>query len=174
MTRMEIPAGRRLSAGMLLCALLAGAPAHAEVTMGEAAPDFTLKRGDGTPFRLSDLRGNVVVVIFWATWCQYCKPLMPGLQKLKDFYADEPFRVLAVDSWDQGDPQAYMRRAGLHFDLVVDGDRVAEDWGVHYIPTMLVIHGNGQVLFRTNNYDPDDPDLLGVIDAAVNSLKHRR
>lgn len=159
---------------MLLCLMCAVAAAQDEVVTGQAAPDFTLRRGDGGPVRLSQMRGNVVVVIFWATWCRYCKHLLPALQKLEDHYSGEPFRVLAVDSWDKGDPGSYMRRAGLDLEWLADGDRVAEDWGVHYIPTLFVIHANGQVLFRTSNYDPDDPDLLGVIDAAVNSMKRQR
>ncbi|MGQ0659160.1 MAG: peroxiredoxin family protein [Chromatiales bacterium] len=157
------------------CAALLVGVLGALVASGQAdprvqAPDFTLSHDDGEAMTLSNLRGNVVVVVFWATWCPYCKRLLPGIQKLADFYQGERFRVLAVDIWDDGDTRRYMTEHGLSLDVLLNGDRVAEQWGVRGTPTTVVVGADGTIRLATRTSDPDDPQLASVLENAMAEL----
>ena len=68
---------------------------------GTPAPDFTAVRVDDTPVQLSDFRGNVVLVDFWAPWCGPCRATMPHLEKLHQKFADQGLVVLGVCVWEQ-------------------------------------------------------------------------
>ena len=154
----------------LLAALIAVMSASA-CAEGVPAPDFALKRPGGETVRFSELRGNVVVVVFWATWCPLCKRLLPGIQKLIDNRAGSPLKVLAVDILDEGDPVAYMKSAGFTMDLLLQGDKVASTWGVQGTPTVFVVNPAGRVIYVTSNSDPENPELSGAVDAALKQAK---
>lgn len=162
---MSTVAWRSLSAMVLaLLTVMAVAASRAEDVF---APDFTLRRASGEAVTLSGLRGNAVVVVFWATWCPYCERLLPGIQKLADFYEGEKLKVLAVDIWDEGDTTAYTKLHGLRLEVLLDGDEVAAQWGVMGTPTTFVLDAAGRVLLRTSSSDPDDPRIADTLDAAL-------
>ena len=97
------------------------------------APDWTLQSQSGETVTLSEVAAEQpVIVLFWATWCPYCKALMPHIQSIRLEYGDE-IRVLAVHFHDdKGDPVAFIETAGYDFTLLPDGDEVArlnEVWG---------------------------------------------
>jgi len=104
------------------------------------APDWTLQSASGESVTLSKVAAEQpVIVLFWATWCPYCKALMPHIQSLRLEYGDE-IRVLAIHFRDdKGDPVAYMEKAGYDFTLLPDGEEVAklnEVWGT---PALMII-----------------------------------
>jgi cytochrome c biogenesis protein CcmG/thiol:disulfide interchange protein DsbE len=104
------------------------------------APDWTLESENGETVTLSEVAAEQpVIVLFWATWCPYCKALMPHIQSVRLEYGDE-IRVLAVHFHDdKGDPVAYIESAGYDFTLLPDGDEVAklnEVWGT---PGLMII-----------------------------------
>lgn len=139
----------RLVAG--ITALLGVACAAMAVEQGDQAPGWTATGFDGTAIEFPAVTdGRPAVVIFWATWCPYCQVLMPYLQAIHDDYAGEGVRIVAVNAKERGrgDPQAYLD--GLDFPMVAvrDGDRIAEDWGVEFIPGLFVVDGSGAVAFR--------------------------
>ncbi|MFG0275956.1 MAG: peroxiredoxin family protein, partial [Phycisphaerales bacterium] len=74
--------------------------------IGSVAPDFTLRNDDGEDVTLSELRGQVVVLDFWATWCGPCKVAMPGVQELHEEFADQPVQIFGVNCWEQGPSEA--------------------------------------------------------------------
>ena len=120
--------------------------------LGQIAPDFTLKTPDGQAVRLSDLRGRLVMVNFWATWCAPCAVEMPALEATYRKYKDQGLVVLAVNQAEAPDKVTqYMRDHNLTFPTVLDTDTsVAQLYRVTGYPTTWLIdrEGNLQQLRR--------------------------
>jgi len=121
--------------------------------IGSEAPDFTLENDKGESVTLSDLRGQVVVLDFWATWCGPCKVAMPGVQELHEEFADQPVRIFGVNCWEQGSSQAavdYFRgEKDYTYGLLLEGDSVADAYRVTGIPTFYVIGPDGKIVHRS-------------------------
>jgi thiol-disulfide isomerase/thioredoxin len=150
-----------LAALLLVPAALAAQQSPVESLAGKPAPDWTLSRPDGSKVQLSKLKGEVVVLDFWATWCGPCKAAMPGINQLyKDFGSGkgkQPVRVIGVNAYER-DPSnkkaaAYMKQQGFSYDLVLNGDEVAAQYGIEGIPTILLIDQKGVVRKVQVGYD---------------------
>lgn len=112
---------------------------------GFAAPDFTLETRDGETISLIDLRGQVILVNFWATWCPPCRAEMPAIQQVYEQYRDQGFTVLAVDV-GEGDAQvaAFVDKRELTFPILMDRDaRVAARYQVKAMPSTFFIDREG-------------------------------
>lgn len=134
---------------------------------GSQAPNWELPTSDGRILKLSDLRGQVVVLDFWATWCDYCKKSMPAVQKVRDAYKSKPVKFIAVHCWDpNGDPLAFLKARNLSFDAVVRGDKIAENYMVSGLPTYYVIDADGKIVFGGTGSN-QHVDLTQVIDRAL-------
>jgi thiol-disulfide isomerase/thioredoxin len=125
-------------------------PKEAVVAAGEIGsrlPDFSLKDLQGQEVSSDDLRGKVVLIDFWATWCQPCKREMPGYQKLIDRYGQRGFVVIGFkfDTMaDTEDPQAFARRIGVRYPLAVATDDVKRRFGgVEGLPTSMLYDRRG-------------------------------
>src|SRR6201997_3423123 len=100
-------------------------PPHQSVAAGEIGsrlPDFSVKDLQGRDISSADLRGKVVLIDFWATWCQPCKKEMPGYQKLLDRYGSRGFAVVGFkfDTMrDTEDPVLFAQKLGVHYPLAV-------------------------------------------------------
>jgi cytochrome c biogenesis protein CcmG, thiol:disulfide interchange protein DsbE len=93
-------------------------PAVAAGEIGSHLPDFSVKDLEGHPLSSADLNGNVVLVDFWATWCQPCKKEMPGYQKLADRYGSRGFVAIGFkfDTMpDMEDPVQFAKAIGVHY-----------------------------------------------------------
>lgn len=143
------------------------APGLLEV--GTAAPDFTLKDAAGHDVALHDLRGKVVLLDFWATWCGPCKLAMPGLQKLHEKYADKPVQIIGVNCRERGaDPVAFMKSKNYTYTLLVQGDAVALQYQVRGIPTFYLIAPDGKIALANAGFSPQLEETLGgEIDALL-------
>jgi thiol-disulfide isomerase/thioredoxin len=110
------------------------------VTSG-AAPDFTLESLDGDAVTLSDLKGQVVVIDFWTTWCGPCVEALDHLQQIHEQYADQGVVVLAIDIEETREEIApFVADRGYTMTVLLDGDsRVSERYGVQGIPHTLVV-----------------------------------
>jgi thiol-disulfide isomerase/thioredoxin/YHS domain-containing protein len=111
-----------------------------------AAPDFALQDPSGTVHRLADLRGRVVVLDFWATWCPPCREAMPGVQALHERYADRPVTIFGVNVAERSpdvDPAGFMREQGCTYTMLRGTDAVARAYGVRSLPTFVVIGPDG-------------------------------
>lgn len=133
------------------------------------APDFVLDTPDGT-FRLSEARGEVVIVNFWATWCGPCLFEMPTFQKLHRTRAEsDGVRVVAVNltSADSREgAQQYVSDLGLTFEIAFDDTgAVANHYGVHSLPATFFIDRDGVI--RTRSYGPVLGDRLNEALATV-------
>jgi cytochrome c biogenesis protein CcmG/thiol:disulfide interchange protein DsbE len=131
--------------GLVLLGLLgmAGQPP----LVGGPAPEIVLPDLQGKEIRLSDLRGKVVLVNFWATWCKPCKEEMPAMQASYDKLHDEGFVVLAVNELEDTEKVAEHIRTHDHtFPVVMDhSNRVANRYGVVGLPASFLIDRQGIV-----------------------------
>src|SRR4030095_6782959 len=98
--------------------------------VGQTAPDWRLTDPAGKVRTLADYRGKVVVLDFWATWCETCAEIMPRMQKLHDKLADKGVVVLGVNTWEKGDPIAFMKKKRLTYDVLLKGEEVTETYRV--------------------------------------------
>ncbi|MDP2166819.1 MAG: TlpA disulfide reductase family protein [Thermodesulfovibrionales bacterium] len=122
-------------------------PRTAEV--GAAAPEFELKAHNGKLWRLSDQKGSVVLVNFWASWCDSCKKEMPSLQRLYDLTKDNPgFRIMTVLFNDKPeDALQYLRQNKYTLPFLIDADgSVSAAYGLTGVPETFVIDKNGIIL----------------------------
>jgi len=115
--------------------------------VGGPAPDIALKNLQGETVRLSDLRGQVVLLNFWATWCKPCKDEMPAMQAGYDKLRNQGFVVLAVNELEETEQViAHVRTHGHTFPVVMDHDnRVANQYGVVGLPASFLVDRQGIV-----------------------------
>lgn len=113
--------------------------------VGFAAPDFSLETLDGETVTLSDLRGQVVLVNFWATWCPPCRKEMPAIQQLYEQYQGQGFTVLAVDLQEsKAEVATFTAQMGLTFPILIDsGGQVFSQYGVRALPSTFFVDPNG-------------------------------
>ncbi len=111
------------------------------------APDWTLAAADGQAVNLNDeAQKQTTILFFWATWCPYCKALMPHLQSVVLEYGDK-VKVLAINIMEDGDPVEFIESAGYDFTLLPNGDSVADTYGVTGTPGVFVIDHNRVIRF---------------------------
>ena len=134
------------------------------------APDWTLRSTTGETVTLSKVAAEQpVIVVFWATWCPYCKALMPHIQSIHLEYGSA-IRVLAVHfRYDKGDPVSFMERAGYGFTLLPDGAEVAELNGVWGTPGVLIVDRERAIRF--NLYELPKPDLSAAGESPAHSKR---
>jgi peroxiredoxin len=117
-------------------------------TFPTVAPDFTLKDYAGRDVSLSSLRGNVVLVNFWATWCKTCVVEMPSMEKLVDKMKGKPFRLLAVSVDDDWAAIRQFFAKGTNLDVVLDTARaIPKKYGTEKFPETFLIDKNGNIRY---------------------------
>ncbi len=116
-----------------------------DLSVGQPAPDFIARTPDGEAIRLSDLRGSLVALNFWATWCEPCAIEMPELQNAAARYADAGLVVLGVNQAETADEvQTFMDERELTFPVVLDPDQsIAISYGLRGLPTTYWIDADG-------------------------------
>ena len=117
------------------------------LAVGDEAPAWVLFDAGGVKHSLDDLRGKIIVMDFWATWCGSCIEAMPHLQKLHERYSDHGVVILGISTWEGGDPAAFMQKRGLTYQLLVEGDSVAKSYHVSGLPTLYVVDRNGKIIY---------------------------
>jgi len=130
------------------------APTPARAT----APDFELLDAAGNKVSLASLRGNVVLLDFWGTWCIPCRASHKELQAMEEALKGKPVRVvsLAVREKSKDAPIEYMKKNNYTFDLLLDADKVAESYKVKAYPTFVLIGKDGQLISRYEAFKKDD------------------
>ncbi len=137
-------------AGAAVLALLSGSSAPPPIGRGSPAPDFELPALSGGSLRLSELRGRVVLLNFWATWCKPCEDEMPAMERLHRQLQGQGLALLAVSVDDAPEPvEAFRRRLGLSFPILLDpGQEVSRRFQTFRFPETLLIDREGSVVDR--------------------------
>lgn len=127
----------------------------------EPAPALALPGLDGKTVKLSDFKGKVVLVDFWATWCDPCKEEIPELVKLYPKLKDKGFVLLGVDMDEEGAPavKKFLAKQPIDYPLVLNGgERAPKGWTVPGLPTAYLIGKDGTV--RKRWFGEKDPEEL--------------
>lgn len=133
------------------------------VKVGEMAPDFTVTLFDGKTVTLSELKGKVVLLNFWATWCPPCREELKRVQQdVIDRYADEQFVFLPISRGEErATVAAFREQQGYTFPMGLDPERkIYDQYASNYIPRNFLIDKEGRVAMATVGYEPAEFDLL--------------
>jgi len=114
------------------------------------APAFTLADSDGEEITFPRKQDGVDIYLFWASWCPYCKSLMPHLQSMRIEYGDD-LTVYALNIRDDEVPEIFMMEHDYDFVLIPEADSVMEPYGIKAVPALFVVDGQGTIRF--NLYD---------------------
>ena len=144
---------------MLLC-LCAATPLPAANAPQSAAPDFTLKSTNGENLKLSEMRGQVVLINFWASWCGPCRKEMPLLDQLYQQYKPLGFTVLGVNvEEDPSQANTLLSKVPVSFPVVFDGtNTVSKLYNVIAMPTTVIVDRNGNMRYLHKGYLPGYED----------------
>jgi peroxiredoxin len=117
---------------------------------GQFAPDFQTVTADGQPVTLSALRGEFVLLNFWATWCGPCRVEMPEFQRQYERYADRGFTILAVNHSETNEDVSDFREAfALTFPLAMDErGQIQRQYGIFSYPSTFLIDPDGRIITR--------------------------
>ncbi len=130
------------------------------------APDFKLIDTQGKAHSLSDYRGKVVLINFWATWCEPCRKEMPSLQRAWEYLRPKGGVVLAINYGDSGPViDQFLKEAPVNFPVLlsVDDDLLTQ-WSVKGLPMTFVIDPQGRIAYRIpGDLEWDQPQLLDQI-----------
>jgi thiol-disulfide isomerase/thioredoxin len=133
---------------------------------GGATPPLELKDLQGRDHRLEDYKGKVVVVNFWATWCDPCRDEMSSMQRLKERMAGAPFAVVAVN-YAEGNPrvEAFLRQVPVDFAILMDRDSaVSRRWQARTLPYTVVLDPRLRIRYTvTGELDWSAPEIEAAL-----------
>ncbi len=132
-----------MRAVILICLMFVGAAGQ------QPAPEFSLPELDGQRLRSQDLKDNIVVLDFWATWCENCVGEIPAFNKLEKEYSSRGVKVIgvAVQSGWASDIQKFAKQFDIRYTILVGNDDTVSDFGVISFPNTYVI-GQGWKLYK--------------------------
>ena len=150
---------RKLKALAFVFAIAAaGATAVNASSVSGPAPNFTLKSLSGKNLKLSEMRGNVVLINFWASWCGPCRQEMPLLNSLHKKYEPLGFTVLGVNVEENSDEaRGFLGHTPVDFPVVLDNqNKVSKLYDVVAMPTTVMVDRDGNVRYLHKGYKPGD------------------
>jgi peroxiredoxin len=142
---------------LALVALVSGLPASAAAP-ASVAPDFNLPARDGSKVHLSDLKGQVVMINFWASWCGPCRQEMPLLQQIQAKHEPLGFTLLGVNvEPDSAEAEKWLKNVPVTFPILFDRENsVSARFGVEAMPSSVLIDREGNVRHVHRGYKPGD------------------
>jgi len=162
---------RVLLAALLIRVMVLSTSAEAALEWGDVPPDSLGVDKDKREIRVSDYRGKVIVLTFWATWCGYCLKELPVLENVQRTLGADSIAVIAINTDKDYDKYRAMRRKMKDFELTMTEDRgdpdVSAAYGVSGLPHMLMIDKEGKVAFTHVGYSEQ---MLPQIVDEINEL----
>jgi len=158
-----------LMAATCLSLLVAAAPP----SVGATAPDFRLQDTAGHAVELSSLRGEALVLHFWASWCPHCLAEMPLLDQMHRELAARGVRVLAINLGERpGRVNRYLKEHGLELPVLLDSrGKVAEAYGVVGLPASFLVDPEGRIVQRVSMGSLDREALEALVAPYVSGAK---
>lgn len=126
------------------------------------APDFTLKDLNGEEHTLSDYRGDVVVIDFWATYCRPCKVEIPHFIELYKKYKDSNLQILGVGLDSKEKLVPFSKSNNINYPILVGNKDVAREYNVQAIPTTFILDKSGAISKKVVGYRPGYEDTIEV------------
>ena len=129
--------------------------------MNTPAPDFTLKSHSGQNLKLSEHRGEVVLINFWASWCGPCRQEMPLLSELHNKYKALGFTVLGVNvEKDTSDAKKLLKQMPVSFPVLFDNNSVvSKQYDVVAMPSTVLVDRNGKMRYLHKGYKPGEEEI---------------
>ena len=152
-------------------------PAKLAFGPGDEAPSFTLKNAEGVDVTLESLKGRVVLLDFWATWCGPCKAAMPSVQKLHEHFQGKAVSVFGVNTWERGAKAnekalKYLSDNKYTYGALLKGDELAKTYGISGIPTFVLIGADSKIIHIGVGFsEGEEEKLKGMIEDALAAKK---
>jgi len=148
------------------CEKIAGLKKAGRMEIGKPAPDFSLQDASGKTWQLSNLKGKVVFLNFWATWCKPCRDEMPSMEALNKAMAGKPFQMLGIvynDDLQMAD--SFARRLGATFPVLANpGPKLTDAYMITGVPETFLIDADGILRHKFigpyNWYTPEMRNLV--------------
>jgi peroxiredoxin len=156
------------------CENIAGMKKITKMEIGKPAPDFVLQDVSGSNWKLSSLKGKVVFVNFWATWCKPCRDEMPSMVALNEAMAGKPFQMLAIVFNDDLDmASSFARRLGVTFPVLANpGSELTEAYMITGVPETFIIDVNGILRHKfIGPYNWDTQEMRNLVQELFNTPK---
>ena len=138
-----------------------------EATKQSGATDFSLFSLDGVEYTLSELKGQVVIIDFWATWCPPCRNSIPTFARLYEKYHEQGFTILGIGLDDEQALVNFQRQMNIPYPILVGDKDLAKEYGVTGIPKTIFIDKKGEIRKTQTGFAPE---LEATFDAFVDSL----
>ncbi len=146
------------------------APAGQRTGVGKPAPDFKLKDLNGRYVRLSDYRGHVVLIDFWATWCPPCQATIPELVSVEKKYRDKGIVVLGIsvdEGADAAKLAAFSKEHKMNYPVLLGSEAVQDVYNVRGIPMIVLVGKEGKIQERYMGYMAN---FQQIVSAEINRL----
>lgn len=122
----------------------------------EPSKDFTLSTLSGENITLSRLKGKIVLLDFWATWCPPCRLAIPELNKIYEEYKDKNFLVLGIGLDEKTDLLKVQEELKITYPILVGNDNVAKQYGIEAIPTLILIDKKGKTQLKKVGFSQEE------------------
>lgn len=142
------------------------------VQEGKVVPELSFKHINGESIKLHELRGKVVLIEFWATWCEACREAVPDLMEIYKNNSDKGLVMIAVSVDEGGDyvkrVRDFINEYNITYPVAVDGISLSKKFGVYTIPSIFIINKEGILVKKYPGYFPDfarkiDKEIKGLL-----------
>jgi peroxiredoxin len=130
----------KILATVVIVFLLGACAKSSAIEIGEKAPDFTLQNIDGTSASLSQFKGKVIILDFFASWCPPCRHEIPDFIALQNTYGNKGFAMIGISLVSPQESKDFAAKEGINYPILVDDGKVSSVYGpVRSIPTTFVL-----------------------------------
>jgi thiol-disulfide isomerase/thioredoxin len=144
----------KLISTLCLCLIFTAAQAVGE---GDKAPTWKgIDLVDGSQIEFPEiLNDKPAVLVFWATWCPYCKAFMPYVKEIQADYAKHGIQIISFNALERGigDPKAYVDTLRFPLVAIAEADNIAQQYDVQFIPGLMIVDADGMIVYRRKNTD---------------------